>query len=63
MSDSYVEKLKKKFKVESGEDAYRAMEKELRVLPDDELERLREGYPSNIHVGREYKRRGLGKGK
>ena len=59
----YAVEVKKKFKGYGDVERQTAegMAKQFGTLPDEEIVTLREGYPSNVHVAAEYKRRGLGK--
>ena len=63
MVKDYAAEVKKKFSSYGDVEKRTAegMAKQFSTLPDEEIVTLREGYPSNVHVAAEYKRRGLGK--
>lgn len=56
----YARKVYEKFRVEPTPN--KELMDQLRMLPDGELEVLRDAYRSNIHIGGEVKRRGLEEG-
>lgn len=63
MSDrftDYARRVYEKFRVEPTPN--KELMDQLKMLPDGELETLRDAYRSNIHIGNEVRRRGLGEG-